>query len=153
LMGWAYGRELRYREVMGFGGPLAPVLAAGAAAGFGAIYAGMQWGPTGSLIGRVAPSPGEGPGERARENGHYRIETHTLTTGGRRYVCRIAAEGDPGYKATSVMFGESALALALDGARLPDRAGVLTPASAIGAVLAERLRAAGHTYEVQELPG
>ena len=46
------------------------------------------------------------------------------------------------------MLGESALALALDGERLPDRAGVLTPATAIGAVLVERLRAAGQTYEV-----
>jgi short subunit dehydrogenase-like uncharacterized protein len=152
LMGWAYGRGMRYREVMGFGGPLAPVLAAGAAAGFGAMYAGMQWGPTGSLIGRVAPSPGDGPSERARENGHYRIETHTRTSGGGRYVCRIAAKGDPGYKATAVMLGESALALALDGERLPDRAGVLTPASAIGVALADRLRAAGQTYEVEPAP-
>ncbi len=153
LMGWAYGREMRYREVMGFGGALAPVLAAGAAAGFGAIYAGMQWGPTESVMSRVAPSPGEGPSERAREHGYYRIETHTRTSEGSHYVCRIEAEGDPGYKATAVMFGESALSLALDGERLPDRAGVLTPASAIGAALTDRLRAAGHTYDVQKLPG
>jgi short subunit dehydrogenase-like uncharacterized protein len=46
------------------------------------------------------------------------------------------------------MLGECALALALDGDRLPDRAGSLTPATAVGAVLADRLRAAGHTYEV-----
>jgi short subunit dehydrogenase-like uncharacterized protein len=153
LSGWAYGREMRYREVMGFGsGALSPVVAAGAAAGFGAIYAGMQWGPSESLISRVAPSPGEGPSERAREHGYYRIETHTRTSSGDHYVCRIAADGDPGYKATAVMFGESSLALALDGARLPERAGVLTPASAIGAALAERLRAAGQTYDVEKLP-
>jgi short subunit dehydrogenase-like uncharacterized protein len=97
------------------------------------------------------PSPGEGPSERTRENGHFRTETYTRTSGGRRYVCRIAAQGDPGYKATSVMFGEAALALALDGDRLPPRAGVLTSATGIGAVLAERLRAAGHTYEVEAL--
>lgn len=153
LMDWAYGRQMRYREVMGFGGGLfSPVIAAGAAAGFGAMFAGMQWGPTEAVLSRVMPSPGEGPSERARENGYYRIETHTRTTAGGRYVCRIAADGDPGYKATSVMFGESALALALDGERIPDRAGVLTPATAIGGVLAERLRAAGHTYDVQALP-
>ena len=46
------------------------------------------------------------------------------------------------------MLGESALAVALDGDRLPDRAGWLTPASAMGQVLVERLGAAGHTYEV-----
>ena len=46
------------------------------------------------------------------------------------------------------MFGESALCLALDRDRLPARAGVLTPATAMGTVLAERLRAAGLTLEV-----
>jgi short subunit dehydrogenase-like uncharacterized protein len=45
------------------------------------------------------------------------------------------------------MLGESALCLALDRDRLPDRAGVLTPATAMGAALAGRLRAAGHTLE------
>jgi short subunit dehydrogenase-like uncharacterized protein len=46
------------------------------------------------------------------------------------------------------MLGQSGLALALDGDRLPDRAGSLTPATALGTVLVERLCAAGHTYEV-----
>jgi short subunit dehydrogenase-like uncharacterized protein len=59
----------------------------------------------------------------------------------------IAADGDPGYKATAVMFGESALALALDAENLPDRAGVLTPATGIGSVLLGRRRAAGFTIE------
>jgi short subunit dehydrogenase-like uncharacterized protein len=154
LLDWAYGRRMRYREVQGFGNSLlSPALAAGTAAGMGALLAGMQWQPTESLLSRVMPSPGEGPSERARNNGHFRIETVTQTSGGRRYVCKIAAQGDPGYKATSVMFGESALALALEGERLPQRAGVLTPATAIGAVLAERIRAAGHTYDVQPLEG
>ena len=148
LLGWAYGRKLRYREVMGFGGPLAPALAAGTAAGMGALLVGLQLGPTAALLDRVLPSPGEGPGERARERGHFSIETHARTAEGERWVCRIAAQGDPGYKATAVMFGESALALAFDGERLPDASGVLTPATALGAPLVERLRAAGHTYEV-----
>jgi short subunit dehydrogenase-like uncharacterized protein len=43
------------------------------------------------------------------------------------------------------MLGESALCLALDRDRLPGRAGVLTPATAMGAVLAGRLRSAGLT--------
>jgi short subunit dehydrogenase-like uncharacterized protein len=46
------------------------------------------------------------------------------------------------------MLGQSGLALALDGERLPDRAGSLTPATALGTVLVDRLRAAGHIYEV-----
>jgi short subunit dehydrogenase-like uncharacterized protein len=153
LRGWDYGRRFRYREVTGFGsGPLAPVLAGGTAAGLGALLAGMQFGPVAALLDRVLPAPGEGPSERARERGRFRIEIHARTSGGRRYVCHIAAEGDPGYKATSVMFGESALALAFDAPRLPPRAGVLTPATALADTLAERLRGAGHTYEVHTAP-
>ncbi len=48
------------------------------------------------------------------------------------------------------MFGESALALALQRDELPDRAGVLTPATAMGDVLADRLRAAG--FEIRAEP-
>ena len=51
------------------------------------------------------------------------------------------------------MLGESALALALDGERLPERAGVLTPATAMGDVLVDRLRAAGHTLRRELRPG
>jgi len=46
------------------------------------------------------------------------------------------------------MLGESALCLALDRDRLPERAGVLTPATALGTALAERLRKAGFELEV-----
>jgi short subunit dehydrogenase-like uncharacterized protein len=62
-------------------------------------------------------------------------------------VCRIAAQGDPGYAATAVMLGQSALSLALDDS--PARAGVLTPATAIGTSLVDRLRAAGFAFEVE----
>ena len=64
---------------------------------------------------------------------------------------QIAAPGDPGYAATSVMLGEAALCLALDQASLPKRAGVLTPATAMGLPLVERLRAAGHKYEAHRV--
>jgi short subunit dehydrogenase-like uncharacterized protein len=47
-----------------------------------------------------------------------------------------------------VMFGESGLCLALDSERLPARAGVLTPATAMGDALVQRLRQAGQTFEV-----
>lgn len=47
------------------------------------------------------------------------------------------------------MFGEAALCLALDRDRLPDRYGVLTPATAMGDVLVDRLRAAGLTFTVE----
>ena len=80
-------------------------------------------------------------------NGFFVIEIHARTPADERWVCRVAAQGDPGYGATSVMLGESALALGLDAEELPDRAGVLTPATGIGLRLADRLRAVGQTFE------
>jgi short subunit dehydrogenase-like uncharacterized protein len=61
-------------------------------------------------------------------------------------VARVAQQGDPGYAATAVLLGQSALCLALD--EQPPAAGVLTPATAMGDVLADRLRAAGVTIDV-----
>jgi short subunit dehydrogenase-like uncharacterized protein len=149
LQDWAYGRRFRYREVMGFGSKPAGALQAGAvAAGVGALAAGLSIGPSRALLDRALPSPGEGPNESQRRRGFFRIEIHARTSSGARYVARVAAQGDPGYNATSVMFGESSLCLAFDGDRLPPRAGVLTPATAMGDALIERLRLAGQTFEV-----
>jgi short subunit dehydrogenase-like uncharacterized protein len=147
LQDWAYGRRFRYREVMSVGsGPLGPLKGAALTGGLAALVAGLAL-PTRPLLQRVLPSPGEGPSEEARRRGHFTLEIDAETSSGRRYRAEVAAQGDPGYAATAVMLGESALCLALDEDRLPARAGVLTPATAMGEALVERLRAAGQTFE------
>jgi short subunit dehydrogenase-like uncharacterized protein len=152
LQGWAYGRRFRYREVTGFGaGPVAPVKAAAASTAFMALGAGLAFGPSRALLDRVLPAPGEGPSEKTRRAGFFRMEVHTRTSTGARYVSQVAAQGDPGYAATSVILGESALCLALDRDHLPCAAGVLTPATAIGTVLVDRLTAAGDTLVTQRI--
>ena len=149
LQDWAYGHRFRYREVTGTGsGPLGLAKAAGLTGGLAAAVAGIAFGPTRRVLSRVLPKPGEGPSEKTRANGFFRIEIHTRTSSGARYVAQVAAKGDPGYAAPAVMFGESALCLALDGEQLPHRAGVLTPATAMGLPLADRLRARGFTLDV-----
>ena len=61
----------------------------------------------------------------------------------------VAAKGDPGYAATAVMMGESALTLALERPRLPPHTGVRHPGhGARASPLIDRLRAAGMTLEV-----
>ena len=148
LLDWAYGDDFHYREVTGFGSsPLGPLLAGGMAVGMAGLVAGMRFGPARTLLDRVLPAPGEGPSEETRRKGYFKAEIHAETESGRRVRTVVAAQGDPGYAATSVMLGESALCLALDTDLLPDRAGVLTPASAMGARLSDRLRAAGFTIE------
>jgi len=115
LQDYAYGRGLRYREVMAVGsGPLAPLKGAAVAGGLAALARGLAFGPTRKLLDRVLPSPGDGPSEKTRRKGYFRIEIHTRPSSGARYVARVAANGDPGYAATAMMIGEAALCLALD---------------------------------------
>ena len=150
LQGHAYGRAMRYRELMLAGRlPLGPVKAAAIAGGLGMVLAGLSLPPTRKLLDRVLPAPGEGPDAAARDRGYFNIDIHTRTTSGARLVSEIRAPGDPGYKATAVMLGESALALAGGEEHLPQAAGVLTPATAMGEALTERLRSAGQTYAVR----
>jgi len=146
LQGFSYGRTFRYREVFGFGSrPTAPVLAGATSAGLAAFATAIAFGPTRAVLDRFLPKPGTGPSAETRTNGFFRIEIHARASRGARYLGRVEAQGDPGYGATAVMLGETALCLALDTDRLPPRAGVLTPATAMGTTLVERLRAAGQT--------
>ena len=153
LRGWAYGRRFRYREAMSVGtSPLSPVVATVTKAGLGALVVGLALPPTRFLLDRLLPKPGEGPNEKARTRGHFTVDLFTRTTTGARYTARVRAKGDPGYAATSVMLGESALTLVLDRAGLPAvEGGVLTPATALGDALVERLRTAGLTLTARRL--
>ncbi len=149
LLDHAWGRDLAHRELVATGGlPLGPLLAGGMLLGMGALLAGLAFPPTRALLDRMLPDPGQGPGPAARDGGFFRIDTHALTTRGHRLHVEVRVPGDPGYGATKVMLGEAALALAGDPALLPDRAGVLTPATGLGSALVDRLRAAGHDYRV-----
>jgi short subunit dehydrogenase-like uncharacterized protein len=152
LLDGAYGKRFRYREVVSAGSsPVGAVVAGGMAGGLGGFAAGMSFGPTRSLLTKVLPDPGEGPSEKTREKGFFKVDVYTRTSSGARYVAHVSAQGDPGYKATAMMMGEAALCLALDRDALPDRHGILTPATAMGDALVDRLRGAGMTLSVEKL--
>ena len=151
LQDWAYGRRFRYRETTAMGsGVVGRAKATALSGGLGAMVGAMSFGPTRAVLDRFLPKPGEGPSAEARAKGFFKVDIHTRTSSGARYVCRVAAQGDPGYAATAVMLGEAALCLVQDREQLPDRAGILTPATAFDGVLPERLRAAGMTLEVRD---
>lgn len=155
LLGWPYGRRFRYSEAMSLGkSPAAPAASAvmtGALVGaFGLGNRYMRLLPR-RFVERITPKPGAGPGEAARERGHYTVETYTTTTTGARYLATFAQDCDA-YQATSVLLGESGLALALDRDRLSPLRGVLTPAAAMGDALAARLPAAGVRMGTTRLP-
>jgi short subunit dehydrogenase-like uncharacterized protein len=151
LTDWSYGRDLRYREVTDFGsGPMSPVIACGMAIGLGGLSVGLAYRPTRAVLDRFLPKPGEGPAPEQRAAGRFRMEIRTTTTTGARYLTRVGADYDPGYGGTAILFGQAILCLALDD-RMPRRAGVGTPATAMGEVLVDRLRRQGFMFEVERV--
>ena len=61
----------------------------------------------------------------------------------------INGDSDPGYSATAKMITESALSIILNEQNIPNNAGVLTPATGIGKILAERLKNNGITFTLE----
>jgi short subunit dehydrogenase-like uncharacterized protein len=114
-----------------------PVLV-GMAAGAGAAVALAQIPPVRRAMLKLK-DPGEGPSPQQRERAWFSVRFKAR--GGEKQVVTEVSGGDPGYGETSKMLAESALCLAYD--QLPERAGQLTPAVAMGQPLIDRLTAAG----------
>jgi short subunit dehydrogenase-like uncharacterized protein len=87
--------------------------------------------------------PGTGPSEAKRAKSWF--EVRFLGTGGGERVQTRVSGGDPGYGETSKMLAEAAMALAYDN--LPETAGQVTTAQAMGEALTARLQAAGIRFE------
>jgi short subunit dehydrogenase-like uncharacterized protein len=115
----------------------------GMIAGAGTVIALAQLPPTRKLLLKLK-DPGDGPSEEQRAKSWFRLRF--AGAGGGASVLTEVSGGDPGYGETSKMLAESALCLAHD--ELPDRAGQLTPAVAMGQPLIDRLVRAGITFEV-----
>jgi short subunit dehydrogenase-like uncharacterized protein len=135
-----YGPDFRYGHYVRVG--TLGKLAAGAAA-IGGVVALSQLAPTRELLLKVRQS-GEGPSEGQRSRSWFRV-TFVGVGGGKRVVTRVSG-GDPGYDETAKMVSQAAMCLAQDA--LPERAGVLTPAAAMGEPLLERLQREGIRFEV-----
>ena len=75
------------------------------------------------------------------------MSLEATTTGGHELRVEVNAEGHPGYLATARMLGEAGLLLAEPGAT-PDRAGSLTPATALGTGCLDRFEAAKVRFSV-----
>lgn len=138
-----YGQEFRYGHYLRVGS-FAKLAALGI--GVGSVFGLAQLPPTRKLLLKLRQS-GEGPTPEERARSKFRV-TFVGTCGDRR-VIGAASGGDPGYGETSKMVAESALCLALDRDRLPERYGVVTTAEAMGDRLLERLRAAGLRFEIE----
>jgi short subunit dehydrogenase-like uncharacterized protein len=145
-----YGSDFTYQEYLKFDPPLGWLPAVGITAGTVLFVGAMQLSPIRNLLQPLLPPPGSGPSEKTMNEGWFRCELLGVTSDGRKVRGLIGDRGDPGNRATVKFLCESALCLALNEDRLPggqQRGGILTPATGLGDVLAERLRQAGMTIE------
>lgn len=131
-----YGPDFRYRHYAG-AKSLRVALGAVALAGAAQLPPARRW-----MAGRIAP--GTGPSRERRERSWFSLRF--VGTGGDERVVTEVAGGDPGYEETAKILAESRLSLAFDD--LPDVAGQVTTAVAMGGALTERLRRAGVTFRV-----
>jgi short subunit dehydrogenase-like uncharacterized protein len=116
------------------------------AGGVGVALVLAQLPPTRRLLLKAFPSPGEGPSAEVRAKSWFKI-TFVGEGGAKRVVTEVSG-GDPGYSETSKMLAESGLCLAFD--ELPESAGQVTTATAMGDALLARLQAAGIDFQVIE---
>jgi short subunit dehydrogenase-like uncharacterized protein len=148
-----YGPAFQYQEYTKFDPPLAR-LKAGFVTGLMAAYNGaMDRASTRRLLKSLLPKPGSGPSEKTMNTGWFTTELLGLSAEGRRVRAMIRHQGDPSNRATVRFVCESALGLALDTDQLPGgraRGGLLTPATGLGDVLAQRLRASGVSIELDD---
>ena len=85
---------------------------------------------------------GEGPSPSDREKGWFKV-TFVGKAGGEKVMTEVSG-GDPGYGETAKMLAEAALCLAHDD--LPETAGQVTTAQAMGRPLIERLDRQGISF-------
>ncbi|WP_330172681.1 saccharopine dehydrogenase NADP-binding domain-containing protein [Streptomyces sp. NBC_01498] len=135
-----YGPDFRYRHYAAVTS-LPMALGGTVAAGAGAALA--QVGAVRRALTRWY-GPGSGPSEARRRSSWFTVRF--VGEGGGRRVFTEVSGGDPGYDETAKILAESALSLAFDD--LPRTAGQVTPVTAMGDALLERLRAAGMTFRV-----
>jgi short subunit dehydrogenase-like uncharacterized protein len=138
-----YGPDFTYGHQM-VAKRLATLAALGAGVGAVAVMAPLP--PTRKLLLKLK-SPGEGPDEAERAKSWFKVE-FVGEGGGERVVTRVSG-GDPAYDETSKMLAESALCLAFDDG-LPETAGQVTTAQAMGDALLARLQRAGIVFETLE---
>ncbi|NHC34972.1 saccharopine dehydrogenase family protein [Scytonema millei] len=146
-----YGVDFTYQEYLKFDPPLGWLPAVGITAATALFTGAIQQPPIRNLLQPLLPQPGNGPSEKTMNEGWFRCELLGLTSDGCKVRGLIGDRGDPGNRATVKFLCESALCLALNRDKLPGGwqcGGILTPATGLGDVLAERLRHAGMTVEL-----
>lgn len=141
LAGFPYGKDFLYEEATLSGEGLFGRFSANTMA----FVMGAMTAPN-SILKSFAkpflPKPGQGPSKQQRESGFFKVLLLGKSQDGAKQITiKVTGDKDPGYGSTSKMLAESAVCLAKDQAQLPDNFGVITPSTAMGDALLERLQA------------
>ncbi|WP_426209460.1 saccharopine dehydrogenase family protein [Massilia sp. TWP1-3-3] len=153
LLGHPWGKDFTYDERMLTGDGVRGERRAKNMAHLARLqHALLGFGPARALLRRFAlPKPGEGPDQKARENGRYDLQFTGESRSGNRLCVSVRGDRDPGYGSTAKMLAESALCLVGDPQRRLAGGGVWTAGSAMGLTLVQRLvQYAGLRFSIEQ---
>jgi len=156
LYGEWYGPKLVYSETSQTNSMLGSL---GMSSAMGLAGGLLAFPPTRWMLSKfVLPKPGEGPSRDLMMSGFWTFHMAGVAENGQKLKAVVQdKKRDPGYWGTARMLLESALCLALNQKELQAAepalvaGGVLTPATAMGPVIIDRLQKAGITFEVSEV--
>lgn len=86
----------------------------------------------GKVMEMIGPKPGDGPKEERLDLWSYTINLTAKDDNGNSVKACVIGKGQPGYKSTADIIGEVGILMAKKDKRLPDLAGMLTPATGLG---------------------
>ncbi|GAB5363285.1 hypothetical protein AAMO2058_000870400 [Amorphochlora amoebiformis] len=89
------------------------------------------------------PKPGQGPSRESMKEGYLKVSAIARSMKGSKLLVRIGFSVDPGYEDTARILVESGLCTLQDEIEKEGKCGLLTPASAFGSKLLDRLRENG----------
>lgn len=99
-----------------------------------------------AILRRLAPRSGGGPSRASLDAIDYRIDMRARSTSGSRRNAVVYGAGHPGYRSAANILAEAGIALARSHS-LPERHGLLTPASGLGLEFIDSLTPAGLSFE------
>ena len=147
---FSYGKNFKYKEMSSFDRGLNGFLKACAML---MILAFLQFSLGSNLLlwilkKTIFPKPGEGPSKEKMQSGFFKLKIIGSINEIQKNSVTVLGDSDPGYSATAKMLTESAISILLNEDKMPKKYGVLTPASAIGLTLIERLKGKGILFKI-----
>lgn len=152
LLNSQYGDNFKYSEVSSFRKGLKGFLKAWILLmGLAIIQLSLSFAPLLFILKTFYfPKPGQGPSKEIQEKGFFKMKIIGTMDNHKEHRVTVLGDSDPGYSATAKMITESALSVLLNKDKIPNNFGILTPASAIGIILADRLSDKGIKFSIDD---